>query len=177
MPKRKSKTEKILGVLYAAAQDAADELSAMMSYSELRRRVWGMRDKPSELSKAIYSLKEYGYLEIVEKDNKKAVRLTDKGKLRVWSPQINQKWDGRWRLVAFDISEKTKRKRDGFRSALKAMGFRQMQKSLWICPYDVSESIEEVIDMLDIENEVDYFIADAITNKEKFVDIFNLHHK
>ena len=146
-----------------------------MSYSELRKRIWNNRRPPSSLSKAIYNIGRSGYLEVVEKDNQKVVRITKKGRFKLWKPQIIKEWDGRWRLIAFDIPEEIRKKRQSFRSALKQLGFIQMQKSLWICPYDVSEEIEKVLDMLDIEEYVDYFIADAITNKEKYLNTFNIN--
>jgi len=173
--RRMTLPEKIITVLNAAFEDAIDEGSAFLSYSELRKRVWNNRRLSSSLSKAIYNIKRSGYLEIVEKDNQKVVRITKKGRFKLWSPVINEEWDGRWRLVAFDIEEIHRSKRDYFRNALKIMGFKKMQKSLWICPYDISEDIEKVIDMLNIEVNVDYFIADAITNKEKYLYMFNLN--
>ncbi len=174
-PRRISTTDKILKVLCAAFEDSADAVSASMSYKELHLRAWHGKRGKEAISKAIYDIKRSGYLEIVEKDNNKAVRITKKGLFRMWIPKINKEWDGRWRLVAFDIEEESRQKRDNFRDALKIMGFRMMQKSLWICPFDISEEIEKVIDMLDIESNVDYFIADAITNREKFIIMFDLN--
>jgi len=173
--KRMTLSEKIITVLNAACEDAIDEGSAFLSYSELRKRIWNNRRLPSSLSKAIYNIKRSGYLEVVEKDNQKVVRITKKGRFKLWNPVINKEWDGRWRLVAFDIPEDNRKKRKSLRLALKALGFIQMQKSLWICPYDVSMEIEKVLDMLDIEQYVDYFIADAITNKSRYRNIFGLN--
>lgn len=173
--KRMSLSEKIITLLNAVCEDAIDEMSAFLTYKELHKRVWHNKTGSQSLSKAINNIKRSGYLEVVEKDNQKAVRITNKGRLKLLQPVIDKQWDGRWRLVAFDIPEKNRKKRRGLRNALKSIGFIQMQKSLWICPYDVSEEIEKIIDLLDIEECVDYFIADAITNKDKYLNQFDLN--
>ncbi|HLB32446.1 MAG TPA: hypothetical protein VJL27_02735 [Patescibacteria group bacterium] len=168
--KRISKTQKILDVIDAAI----DEFGILfLSYPELRRRLHGRWE--SNLPQAIDNLKRRGYLEVVEVDNKKALKLTIKGKLKTFIRRKSHEWDGRWRLVAFDIEEKRRSTRDVFRSNLRLLGFKPMQKSLWISPYDVSEEIEELLDLLNLRVNVDYFIADAITNKDKFLELFKLN--
>jgi len=174
MPARRIKqSEKLLRII----EGLAEEIGVYLDYGKMRQRLHGSWDYETNFSKAIANAKRYGYLEIVEKDNKKSILITKKGRFRIWKPRIVKEWDGRWRLVGFDIPEKRRKKRDSFRTALRAMGFKQMQKSLWICPYDVSEEIEKVMDMLDLEYEIDYFIADAITNKEKYIDLFDLNQQ
>lgn len=52
----------------------------------------------------------------------------------------NQK--GEWCLVAFDIPEKLRAERAALRNFLYRSGFRKLQASLWISPFDVySEAI------------------------------------
>lgn len=40
--------------------------------------------------------------------------------------------DGRLKIIAYDIPEKEKFKRDWLREALRMVGFRMLQKSLWV---------------------------------------------
>lgn len=47
----------------------------------------------------------------------------------------SQKWDGRWRLVLFDIPESKRPLRDYIRTVLKRLGCREFQRSLWIYPH------------------------------------------
>ena len=44
-------------------------------------------------------------------------------------------WDGKWRIVMFDVPEKFKRTRDALRTHLKNMGFYEFQKSVFVHPY------------------------------------------
>lgn len=173
--RRRTITEKFLRIIDAACGDVIDEVGAMLSYSELRKRLRRSGYKEGSLSDTIYHLRQSGYLEVVEKDAIKSVRITKKGRFKIWKPKVDNSWDGRWRLIGYDVTEIRRKTRDDLRLALKKLGFVQMQQSLWLCPYDVSEEIEEVLDMLDLREEVDYFIAEAITNKEKYLDMFDLN--
>lgn len=167
--RRITKTKKILDLIEAII----DETGVFCSYPELRRRLRGRWC--SKLPQAIDNLRRQGYLEIVENDNAKAIKLTAKGKVKAFLPRFRKDWDGRWRILAFDIEEKRRKSRDLFRENLELLGFKYLQKSLWITPYDVSEQIEELIDLLGLEENICYFIADAITGKDDLVEKFKLY--
>ena len=159
---RISKTQKILNLMEALF----DDCNPFLSYPELRKRLHGRWD--GKLGEAIHNLKKGGYLEMVEKDNIKFLRLTGRGKLKAILPhtESSEEWDGQWRLVAFDIEEERRKTRDRFRELLWILGFKPLQKSVWIAPHDASEEIEKAIDLLKIDSNVDYFIAHAITDEE-----------
>lgn len=75
------------------------------------------------------------------------VKLSNKGKKilktgEIFDFQIKvSEWDGIWRVVAYDIPEKYKLQRNYFRKKLKAVGFRQLQHSMWVVPYECREEI------------------------------------
>lgn len=46
-----------------------------------------------------------------------------------------RKWDGRWRILIFDIPEKIRWKRDLLRKELRDFWFYPLQKSVWVYPY------------------------------------------
>jgi len=71
-------------------------------------------------------------------------RLTQAGRLHALGgrdpvAQWKRKWDGRWRLVLFDVPEKRRIARDKLRDYLHHRGFGYLQNSVWITPDDVSE--------------------------------------
>lgn len=76
----------------------------------------------------------------IEKHNKQMyIRLTQEGEREAGKFQINKlkvdrpkRWDGKWRLIIFDIPETLKVKRELFRGKLKELGFCQLQKSIWV---------------------------------------------
>src|SRR3989344_2261550 len=41
-------------------------------------------------------------------------------------------WDGKWRIVLFDIPEKYKKVRDALRYHIKKLGFHELQKSVFV---------------------------------------------
>lgn len=68
---------------------------------------------------------------------------TDKIKLKLEMAK-RKRWDGKWRIVIFDVPEKLRGKRDLLRKELTEFGFMQLQKSVWAYPYPLPE---EFIDL------------------------------
>ena len=171
--KRKTLTVKLLNLIDAILSRTYVEMNR---YEIAKRAKQGWAEDWS-VTKAIDDLFRRGYLEEVEISNKKQIRLSNKGKIKLLKPYRGKKpnWDGRWRIIAFDIPEKRKGARKYFRNGIKYLGFKYMQKSLWVCPYDFTEKIEELIDILDIEKHVDYFITEAITNEDRYLNAFRLN--
>ena len=91
--------------------------------------------------------------------------LTDNGKAvikKLENRVSGMSKDGISRLVIFDIPEQERKKRTALRTELLAMGFRPLQKSVWIgfCP--LSEDFLETLDMLELA---------------KYVHIFSVRHE
>ena len=82
------------------------------------------------------------YLELTEDGRKRLAQyaLGDIAALQ------NRRWDGKWRVVVFDVCERRKRDRDYLRRTIKRLGFFQLQKSVWVTPHPC----EEVIGLLKI---------------------------
>jgi phenylacetic acid degradation operon negative regulatory protein len=71
-------------------------------------------------------------------------RLTEAGCLRALGgrdpvAQWRRRWDGRWRLVLFDVTESRRGLRDKLRYYLRNHGFGYLQNSVWITPDPVDE--------------------------------------
>lgn len=109
------------------------------------------------------------------------VRLTEKGKKRLDSYQSNtvalqdpRKWDGKWRVVIFDVTEEKRSVRDRLRRGLKSFGFVRLQQSAWVLPYDC----EDVITMLKTDQklwgDVLYILAEKVEGDEYLRKLFRL---
>ena len=73
--------------------------------------------------------------------------FTSKLGLRFIQNQENSEWDGKWRLVAFDIPEKNRESRDWLRTRLRSTGYKQLQKSLFVSKKPIgSELMKEIIE-------------------------------
>jgi CRISPR-associated endonuclease Cas2 len=96
----------------------------------------------SQYKNALLSLKRSRLLEIVVQNEKKFIKINQKGVLRVLLERAkiskHKKWDGKWRLILFDIPESFRIARNRFRKLLKQHGFTKLQASAFICPYELS---------------------------------------
>ena len=110
-------------------------------------------------------IKEFKYKRLVdfkeEKDGTVSVVLTKLGQQHAlkYNPEkikisIPAKWDGKWRVVIFDIPEKKKKARDALRWELKKIGFIELQKSAWIFPYECENAIDFIVELFDVRNYV-----------------------
>ncbi len=88
-----------------------------------------------------------------EPDGTVTLILSDAGKTRALRYQFDtmrlrkpSHWDGRWRVIAFDIPEKQKNAREAFRAHLRQLGLLELQKSIFVTPYPCRDEIEFLIE-------------------------------
>jgi len=120
------------------------------------RREWERKMDRKNFAKLIYYLKKKGWIRVKELEGKKGIILTPKGKektLRIKYKMIKRRKrkDGKWPMVIFDIPEKLKKIRESFRNDLKVLGYQKLQKSIWVCPYNVLRETQELIKKYSIE--------------------------
>ena len=63
-------------------------------------------------------------------------------------------WNKQWLIVLIGIPESLRKKRDTFRSILMNGGFGHLYNNVYVYPWDISESIIDTIDTLEIEDYV-----------------------
>ncbi len=134
---------------------------------------------PKRSKQTIYTtvnrLKNEGYLEEVEARGKKRYRATLKGKAKILSYiKKDKKWDGKWRIVVFDVPEKQKKMRNYFRKKLIEIGFRKLQESVWICPFNIADMVEELINLCEAEDYVHYLLVEELDNRDVLMKLFKL---
>ncbi len=111
-----------------------------------------------------------------------SIRLTESGKryidrLRLLEQASMQKpraWDGRWRVVVFDVWERRRVVRDQLRTLLQKIGFVRLQNSVWVYPYDCEEVLMLVRTDLNLGKGVLYIVAEGIENDTSLRDHFRL---
>ncbi|MEX2029031.1 MAG: hypothetical protein WD963_00945, partial [Candidatus Paceibacterota bacterium] len=153
-----------------------------------RQQLWILGKIPKEwkkinhraLQRAINSL--YSSHLVQEKNNKDGTTtliLTENGKQRALRFNIDNlkikkpvKWDGKWRIVMFDIPEKLKRLRDSLRLHFQGVGLIELQKSVLVYPYPCSDEIEFILELYNARKYVRFVLAERIDNelhlKKKF---------
>lgn len=138
--------------------------------------------KRKKIYDSFYNLRKQGCIKFTKNNNQIYISLTEKGKEKAGIYQINdldikkpKKWDGKWRIVLFDISEQKKIKRETFRGKLKELGFYPFQKSVWIHPYNCKDEIELLKDFFGLdEQELRLVISQDIGEDTYLRDIFKI---
>ena len=54
-------------------------------------------------------------------------------------------WDGKWRIVLFDVPESKRPIRDYLRGVLKRLGFREFQRSMWVWPHKLPPFLKRLL--------------------------------
>ena len=117
-----------------------------------------------------------GYITEKIFNNKKIIVLTNKGKLRYESlkERNHKKWDGKWRLVSFDVYEKNRNKRNLLRKELQSYGFQMMHQSMWVYPYPCDEYIALLKSDLSFGKNVQYMLVNYIDMHIELKRMFDL---
>ena len=143
-------------------------------------REWKKIDK-RKLQEEIRKLYRSKIIEMKENPDKSyTIVLTKKGKMKTLTYRFQnmiikrENWDGRWRVVIFDIPEKIKKARDALREKLKELGFYELQKSVLVFPYQCQDEIEFIIEFFNLRKYVRFGILEYIDNELHLKKIFKL---
>jgi CRISPR-associated endonuclease Cas2 len=130
-----------LGDFLALVGEATGFFEWPMEYSESwrRKQLYQPRQK---YYNAVSQAKRQGLIKEIRKQGKIFLTLTAKGELQSlvskMDVDIQGKWDGKWRMVIFDIPEDARDKRDQLRWLLKKRGFIKLQASVFVNPYPLN---------------------------------------
>lgn len=118
--------------------------------------------------------------ELIEKGDD-GYQLTTKGKRWLLKYTLTElsvpkpiKWDGRWRLVIYDVIGRKAASRALFRTTLKKIGFYNVQESVWAYPYPCEKEIHFLRDYCGMGDNVIYIIAHKIENDSAYRTHFGL---
>lgn len=126
------------------------------------------KDRQREITRIVYYMKEQGLL---AGNYEHGLQITDKARRRLIKSDFNnlhvtpqEKWDGKWRIVIYDIPESHKQSRQRLTKTLHSLGCFQLQKSTWISPFPCRNEIEIIATHYDIDSFVTYFEAIELDN-------------
>ncbi|MFA7254165.1 MAG: hypothetical protein WC107_06475 [Patescibacteria group bacterium] len=125
----------------------------------------------------IYYLKKAGLINSFVENKEKFIELTEKGFDKIiWNNIGNdlrtEKWDGLWRVIIFDVPEKKKATREIIREKLKEIGFMEIQKSVFVFPFECWEHISAICYYCSAEKYIKYMIAEIIQGESEIIDKF-----
>ncbi len=100
-----------------------------------------------------------GYVQQVLVEGRPHFRLTGLGRKQLIKnkpvlKQLEQEWDGFWRIVIFDIAEAQRKLRDLLRRQLVKMSFGVLQNSTYISCYDYSQEFLEWLEVKGLKGKV-----------------------
>ena len=131
------------------------------------------KHKRQSAHNAFFRLKKQGALVVEQRDHQYRVSLTKEGKKKAGWLQINdlkiskpKVWDGKWRLLIFDIEQSERWKRDALRDFLSRLECVLLQKSVWVHPYDCRAEIEVLREFLGLGEKNLKYIEANITGKD-----------
>lgn len=135
----------------------------------------------SYLKRMIGRLRKEKLVRIIERGGEQIVELTTNGRRRIIKYSLENlsiekpgSWDGRWRLVLYDVPHQRRQLRDVFRQTLKNLGFYQLQESVWLYPYSCEPQITFLREYYDVGNDVLYVVATRIENDAPYRTYFGL---
>ncbi|MDP3993678.1 MAG: hypothetical protein Q8P75_01720 [bacterium] len=144
-------------------------------------RPYGGRPRKQSVYNGFARLKKRGYLTSSLSEGRVVYRLAETVRKELAAIQkIKLKnlraetWDGRWRLVSFDVPEKQKKHRDVLRYRLKRLGLAHFQHSIWLTPYKLGEDFYEIVKECGLKDCVLVIESDKLPQEAKWTEHFNI---
>lgn len=149
---------------------------------ELDRPAKNRKQLYQRINQGITRLEQSGFVTVSGEYAKRRVKITEKGKkvlkqiafegMMIPEPAF---WDGKWRILVFDINERRRRARNQLRRLIQGQGFVRMQDSVWVYPYPCDEFISLVRAHLKSGvGEMRFFVAEALESDKALREHFNV---
>jgi phenylacetic acid degradation operon negative regulatory protein len=172
------RTSDLIKLGLAFSLDVLDELKDPGGMSAaIYKQVYGWvpwRFRKHNFTQAVDRQLRTGNLEKIQKNGEIYLRLTSAGKEKIIRdfPLLflaNRRWDKKWRIVSYDITEISKSARELFRRKLKELGFGMLQDSVWISPHDILADLTGFIESKQLSEFVYVFEAKCLMGGEEKV--------
>ncbi|KKW47934.1 MAG: hypothetical protein UY98_C0002G0029 [Candidatus Kaiserbacteria bacterium GW2011_GWA2_58_9] len=85
-----------------------------------------------------------------------------------------KKWDGKWRIAAFDIPEQYAALRDRVRALLKQAGFEKLQNSVWVFPHECEELVQLIKGQSRLSKYILYGVLEKIEDEARLKKLFKI---
>lgn len=122
----------------------------------------------SELNKQIYALTDKGYMELTLEFP--------------FCRYLKSPWDGKWRILSYEIPEQKREIRDRLRREVSGWGLGPWHRSFWITPHPIIPDLRALVEDKEEEEyiqafESDHVFGDRATLIEKVWGISELQKK
>lgn len=86
--------------------------------------------------------------------------------------KVPNSWDGKWRIILFDIPEEKRSHRNQVRRLIKELSCIQLQKSVWVHPFPCFEQFRNIRDTAELKGEIILIETDIVEGVFNLVKIF-----
>ncbi len=114
-------------------------------------------------------------------DGQDVVTITQEGKSKILKYSFDHlevkkpnSWDGNWRVVIYDIPARDRSLQLVIRDALKAMGFYQMQESVYLFPYPCYDEVEFLRSFYAAGSMVKYLLVTKLEDDALYREYFGV---
>ncbi|MEK7460661.1 MAG: hypothetical protein AAB647_00410 [Patescibacteria group bacterium] len=141
-----------------------------------RREFWA---EMSHLQQILWRLERQGAIRRTGRGQSATIYVTEIGKRQIrrlltelkQAPR-QQVWDGKWRIISFDVSESHRTGRQLLQRKLRQLGCYPLQRSVYIYPFEIKDLIEEIRMAYDLRTDLVYLIAESIDNPHLIQSFF-----
>ena len=185
MVKKKHITNEVLlsllgvGALLVVAVVAPGAVRMFKGFSR-REHSWEDYHEAS-VKRGVERLWRRGLVKIKDVEGGQVVQITEKGKTQLLrfsltslKIPVQKIWDGKWRMVFFDIFATEDSIRREFQQRLKRLGFYPMQKSVYVYPYPCRKENQFLREILQVPHEVKLATVIRLENDEDLREVFGL---
>ena len=108
------------------------------------------------------------------------IKLTEKGHIQYLKYKLEEislkgkPWDGKWRVIIYDVGKLKKNAQENFRRILRQINFYRLQKSVYLTPYQCMKEIQYLREYFSIGDEVLVLEISKIENEEIYKKYFGL---
>jgi phenylacetic acid degradation operon negative regulatory protein len=134
-----------------------------------------------EIKKSLTRLEKTGFVKKRITNGEEYYSLTLLGSKRAKRYELDsikikkqEKWDGLWRLVMFDVPEKKMMARRGINLVLKKLGCVQYQKSVFITPFPCEKEIDFVGECFESREYIRVITARDVEGIEQIKKVFKV---
>lgn len=164
----------ILEIMYDWAKLLPRPLESKQGWYKRTSRI-----SKSQFDRSVRYMQDRGFIDVVNKNGQRFINLTKAGQLEALLSKATRrnegvKWDGKWRIVMFDIPESSKNKRHFFRALLKTNGFYKLQASVYINPYPLNREALEYLSKTGLINYIRIVRIDEMDNDSGLKKHFKL---
>lgn len=125
-------------------------------------------------------MQESKYIKVIAENGTPIVKITQKGKNKLLKYDLanikldESSWDGKWRLIIYDIPKIKKRQSEFFRETLKQLKMLKLQKSVYLTPFKYQDEIEYLRQVLGIGSQVQILTVGNLENEAAYKNYFGI---